>query len=152
VKHKFSAVASTVVKLQHGEEVLKIRLEAPPFGFGQALARLFPAPQPPVYYVNGAATPIPKGHADPKLSAQYAAWEAETAEHSSLMTDILIALAMGDAMDTPAPPMAAGTDWRAYGLAVRAEWDAAHLHLGDRMALIHAYNDVQGLGGERGKG
>ena len=152
MKVKFSAVASVVVRLQHGEEVLEIRLEAPPFGLGQALSRLFPAPQPPTYYVNSVSTPIPKGHADPKLSAQYAAWEAETAEHSSLMTDILIALAMGDAMDTPAPPMAAGTDWRAYGLAVRAEWDAAHLHLGDRMALIHAYNEVQGLGGERGKG
>ena len=152
MKVKFSAVASVVVKLQHGEEVLEIRLEAPPFGLGQALSRLFPAPQPPTYYVNSVATPIPKGHPDPGLSARYAAWEAETAEHSALMTDILIAMAMGDTMDIPAPPMAAGTDWRAYGLAVRAEWDAAHLHLGDRMALIHAYNEVQGLGGERGKG
>jgi hypothetical protein len=152
VKHKFSAVASTVVKLQHGEEVLEIRIEAAPLGFGQMLARLFPVPAAPVYYPSGgAATPIPKGHADPALAAKYAAWEAEVSDHSSMNTDILIAIAMGDAMDTPRPAMTPGTDFRAYALAVRAEWEAAHLHLGDRMQLIHAYNDVQGLG-ERGKG
>lgn len=152
MKKQFSSVASVVVKLQHGEEVLEIRIEAAPLGFGQMLSRLFPPPAPPVYYPNGGVAPIPKGHADPKLAAQYAAWEAEVSDHSSMVTDILVAIAMGDAMDTPRPAMAAGTDFRAYALAVRAEWEAAHLHLGDRMALIHAYNEVQGLGGERGKG
>lgn len=150
MRQKFSNAASVVVKLQHGEEVLEIRLEAPPLGFGQMLSRLFPVPSAPVYYPNGGVAPIPKGHADPKLAAQYSAWEAEVSDHSSMVTDILVAIAMGDAMDTPRPAMAAGTDFRAYVLAVRAEWEAAHLHLGDRMALIHAYNDVQGLG-ERGK-
>jgi len=151
LKKQFSSVASTVVKLQHGDEVLEIRIEAAPLGFGQMLARLFPVPTAPVYYPSGgAATPIPKGHADPALAAKYAAWEAEVSDHSSMTTDILIAIAMGDAMDTPRPAMTPGTDFRAYALAVRAEWEAAHLHLGDRMQLIHAYNEVQGLG-ERGK-
>jgi hypothetical protein len=151
LKKQFSSVASTVVKLQHGDEVLEIRIEAAPLGFGQMLARLFPVPAAPVYYPSGgAATPIPKGHADPALAAKYAAWEAEASEHSSMTTDILVAISMGDAMDTPRPAMTPGTDFRAYALAVRAEWEAAHLHLGDRMQLIHAYNDVQGLGGERG--
>lgn len=150
MKKQFSSVASTLVKLQHGEEVREIRIEAAPLGFGQMLARLFPVPSAPVYYPSGGVAPIPKGHADPALAAKYAAWEAEVSDHSSMTTDILVAIAMGDEMDTPRPVMAPGTDFPAYARAVRAEWVEAHLHLGDRMQLINAYNEVQGLG-ERGK-
>jgi hypothetical protein len=145
VKQKFAAPQSVVVKLQHGEEVVEIRLEAPPFGLSQRLAQLYPPPPAPIRYVNGQAEPQPKG------SKEYAAWEAEVSDHSGRSGDILLAMAMGDAMETPPPVLAPGTDFGAYVAAVRAEWDAAHLHTGDRIKLIRAYNAVQGLGGEQGK-
>lgn len=126
MKAAFKARPSADVVLAHGEESITLTIRPPPLGYGTFVRAAYPAPT--VSY-NGKP---------PVLDT------AKEGGYESDIAIIVLAAAMGDAIEVKAPATGATPAmWSAYAKAIREEMEAANLIDGDLMTLMRGLGALQ---------